>query len=165
MLALAVMLGALAIRRNAPDRRFALVACGVVALGMMLGLGFGAAEGPFLGIRHYPSVARWDTIELVVFLCALFACLLADSTDRYLWGSLATYAFCVALSVVWFAALSRIDDPTAWSPSPWHVALYRVVLTSVMVALAARCLVLTRRGVRVEGLVQAEPRRAAMLAG
>lgn len=121
----------------------------------------GHAEGSLIGGRHYLRVAGWDTVILVVMLAALFASLLRDRLDRFLWSALTTYASSVAISVIWFAALTQIDDPNVWSPAPWQIALYRAVFSLVMLLLAVRCLALARRGLPIRGLLGSRDDRPA----
>ncbi|CAA9298889.1 MAG: hypothetical protein AVDCRST_MAG68-234 [uncultured Gemmatimonadetes bacterium] len=165
LLALFIALMALAGMRAPPGRGFQR-AYGVALLAAMtLGVIVAADEGKLVESRHYLRVAGWDTVELIVVLSALFATLVTDKVDRYLWGALAANAFAVTLSIIWFVALSRVTDPLAWSPPAWQIAGYRVAVFVVMVALAARRLWLVRRGRVAEGLLGSRTKQYSPYAG
>ena len=162
--AMYVALMVLAIWRVPSGPVFMRAYLGGLVLALGCGILLGTAEGSLVESRHYLRVAGLDTLELVVALCALFASLVRDRVDRYLWGALAVKAFTVALSIIWFAVLSQINNPNVWSPAPWQIAGYRVVLSLVMVALAARCLWRARRGFPASGLIAGDSRQVPTFA-
>jgi hypothetical protein len=151
-------------RQDEPPR-FRPLALGILVLAMVGGGLLGSwKDETLVAATHYTTVAVGDAVELVVVLGTLFALLVSDRADRYLWATLATYGFMVALNVVWFAALSLLDDPNVWSPSPWHIHAYRVVLTFLILSLTVRRLVLARRGTAVAGLLDRRSSPAPTLA-
>lgn len=157
LLAFAIALMVLS-RQAALPRRFLPLATVAILASTAVGALAGVAEGGFLPSRHFVAVALWDVAELLVILAALFALLLSSRADRLLWFALCVYAFSLALNVVWFAALSRWGVPGEWAPRPWHAQFYRFLLTSLMVALAVRRLMLWRQGKSPPGLLGGEPR-------
>lgn len=145
-------------RRPVLPERFLRLATAAILASAAVGAFVGSAEGGFLPSRHFVAVALWDVVELLIMLVALFVLLLGSRADRLLWYALCVYVFSLALNVVWFAALSRWGVPGEWSPKPWHAQLYRFLLTSLMVVLAARRLMLWRQGKSPPGLLGPEPR-------
>jgi hypothetical protein len=152
-LALAGALVALALRRDPPGQLFRRVHLALLAVAFGIGTAVGMAEGPLVEARHYLNVALWDTLELMVVLATLFAVLVTDKVDRYLWGALAVNGFSVALSIIWLATFSRIKDPYAWTPAPWQIAAYRAFLELAMVVFAAWRISLARRGLSASGMI------------
>ena len=144
--------GLMLARGQRPGARFPLAAGIAVGGGMLVGALIGWREPSFTALRHYSAIAQGDVILLLLLLGVLFAGVLSSRVDRLLWFVLSIYAFSVALNVLWFAAFSRVDTPGQWAPRPWVIQLYRVVLTSVMVLLAAYRLRLALRGRAVRGL-------------
>ena len=134
----------------------------LMAVGFLLGVLIGRVE-EFSALVHFSSVATWDVIELVLLLAALFAALLTSRLDRYAWLALGIYAFSLALNVMWIAALSRRGLPGEWSPRPWMIHGYRLVLTLGMVYVAARRLQLARRGTPVGSLMEGPARRPSLV--
>lgn len=113
------------LRRPVPGKGFVRGCYAALGVATVAGGALGFMEGSLLMRRHFLAVAAWDTVELIALLAALLGLLLADRADRLLWGALATYAFSVALSILWFTALSRMGITGAWAPAPWTVAAYR----------------------------------------
>src|SRR5687767_13946504 len=151
--------GLMLTRGERPGPRFPWGAGIAVGGGMLVGALIGWREPSFTALRHYAAIAQWDVVLLLLLLGVLFAGVLSSRVDRLLWFVLSIYAFSVALNVLWFAAFSRVDTPGQWAPRPWEIQLYRVVLTSLMVLLAAYRLRLARRGKLVLGLAERpEPR-------
>jgi hypothetical protein len=141
MLAFAILLTLL---MAAPaERRSAVVrlAPPFLLLGMVLGGVFGVMEGGFGAEQHYSRVAMLDAAELILVLVSLFAALLYDGMNRQLWFALGVYAFNLALTVIWTAALTGIE--IGWAPAPWQMAAYRCALIGAATGLAA--VQLTRR--------------------
>lgn len=136
----------------APTSRFWAAYATLLLAAQGLGAGLGYLEGSLLVRRHFLAVASWDTIELMVLLGALLAVLKFDRADRLLWAALATYAFSVALSILWFTVLSRFGLPGEWTPSPAHMAGYRAATMAATFAFAFRRHQLARRRVEVPGL-------------
>jgi hypothetical protein len=130
--------------------------------GAVAGAGFGHVEGALRPLTHYSNVAVLDALELVLFLGTLFATLLRDRVDRYLWAGLLVWALTVAINILWFAALSLVEDSRAWTPSPSAMGVYRAGLLSLLLAVFLRRLALARRGVPVAGFVP-EPRPTGAL--
>lgn len=152
LLAFCLTLVVFAVRAGPPGARFWPLYLASLALAALTGAGVGLLEGRLVEQRHYLSVAGWDTVELVAMLVALLSVLVADRVDRLLWGALAVYAFSVALSILWFTALSRTGLPGAWAPAAWHVAAYRAAIRGVVLVLAWRRLRLVLKGARVPGM-------------
>lgn len=136
-----------------------------LAVGLLVGALLGYHEGSLLASTHYTRVALLDALELVVLLGVLFVALVSGRVDRHLWGALAVFATMVALNIVWYAAMSMIDDKRVWTPAPWMMSAYRVVPTAVMVAIGARRLQLARRGIKVPSLLDRGSSGAPLLAG
>ncbi|HEX8674335.1 MAG TPA: hypothetical protein VF710_20720 [Longimicrobium sp.] len=136
-----------------------------LACGLVVGALLGYHEGSILASTHYTRVALLDALELVILLVVLFVALVSGRVDRHLWGALAVFATMVALNIVWYAAMSMIDDKRVWTPAPWMMSAYRVVPTSVMVAIAVRRLQLAKRGVKVPSLLDRGSSGAPLLAG
>lgn len=138
---------------------------GVVVMigGIIVGGVIGGMEEEFSQISHYSAVARWDVIEMLALLAVLFAALVYGKFDRLLWFALCVYAFSLALNVLWFAALSRLQMPGEWSPRPWAMQLYRLILTIAFASIAVQRLRLARRGRRVPALIEQPPSRISTL--
>jgi hypothetical protein len=147
MFTFCVSLSYFVLRRLPPLRDRSLFA--LILLGMAAGAAYGFMEGSFDRRTHYTAVALLNVLELVSLLGLLYALLVRETSDRLLWGALATYAFGIALNIFWMIGLTNIG--VAWSPAPWHMAAYRVVLAGIMVAFAVRRLRLAGRGERVRG--------------
>lgn len=141
--------------------RFVHAATVVLLLSMVLGGLFGWMEGSLLEQVHYSAVAVLNVIQLVLILSMLLVALMADAFDRLLWSSLSAYALSLALGSLWFAVLAGTGF--WWTPAPWHMHAYRTVIYLLMVACAARRLVLLRRGARVPGLAGGRDLKPASL--
>lgn len=135
----------------------------IMAGGILAGGVLGWAEGEFTELFHYAAVARWDIVELLLLLGVLFGGMTTGKFDRLLWFALCVYAFSLALNVLWFAALSRIQMPGEWAPRPWAVHLYRLILTVAFAAIALQRLKLARRGRPVRPLIEQPPSRISTL--
>jgi len=155
----------LARRGSLPGSRAWGATAAALAGGVLVGALLGYHEGAILARTHYTRVALLDALELVVLLVVLFVALVSGRVDRHLWGALAVFATMVALNIVWYAAMSMIDDKRVWTPAPWMMNAYRVVPTSLMVAIAVRRLQLARRGVKVPSLLDRGSSGAPLLAG
>lgn len=154
----------LALRERSVSPHFRGGAIGVLVATMLVAGFLGSwNDGALVAATHYKTVAVVDALELVLVLGTLFGLLLSNRADRYLWAALAAYGFMVALNVVWFAALSLLDDPSVWSPRPWHIHAYRVVLAFTIFSLVARRLLLARRGRAVFGLLESRAAPAGAL--
>jgi hypothetical protein len=136
-----------------PTRRGWTLVAVSLGLGTIAGAVFGLHEGTLRPITHYSNVAILDAIELVFFLTTLFFTLFKDRVDRYLWGGLLVWALTVAINILWYAALSLVDDPRAWTPAPVTMGLYRAVLLTLLCSIFFRRLHLARRGLSVGGFV------------
>lgn len=128
--------------------------------GMFVGGLVGWNEEAFSGLTHYTAVAMWDIMELLALLSVLLVGLATGGMDRSLWASLGVNAFVLALSVLWFAYLSRIDIAGQWSPRPYHVQLSKALLYLVMIVIAYRHSVRLRQGKPARALLDLNPRRA-----
>jgi hypothetical protein len=157
LLGFCAALVAFAVRKKLPDSTFWLTYSGTLLVAIGVGAVLGFNEGSLVVRRHFLSVAGWDTVELLVLLVALLAVLMADRIDRLLWAALATYAFSVALSILWFTVLSSFGAPGEWTPSPWHVAAYRAVAMFGTCAFALRRVHAALHDYRVPGM---SPRRS-----
>lgn len=149
-------LGGLMVRRNAPSRRAFGVGVSATLAGFLAGGWLGFAEGSLLVSTHYTRVALWDAVELVIVLATLFVGLVTNRLDRHLWVLLTTFGVVVALNILYYAAISLVNDPRVWSPPPWVMGAYRLTLVQVMLAVSLRRLHLARRGITVAGLLQSE---------
>lgn len=156
-LALVVALYRLGRDETAPPLRWTF---GVAVMGMIIGGAVGWLEEAFSGLSHYSAVAVFDIMELGAFMLLLIVGLSSGSMDRSLWGILSVNGFVLALSVLLFAALSRIDLAGQWTPRPWHVQSTKALLRVLMVALALRQLWRLRHGHPVRGLLESTPRPA-----
>ncbi len=154
----------IALRKRDVSSHFRASAIGVL-VATMFAAGFLGSwyDGALVAATHYTTVAVVDALELVLVLGTLFGLLVSNRADRYLWAALAAYGFMVALNVVWFAALSLLDDRSVWSPRPWHIHAYRAVLAVAIFALVARRLLLARRGRTVFGLLETRAAPAGAL--
>lgn len=160
------LLIALVVRKEPPGPRFWRTVPAVLAGGLVLGGTLGYFEGTLRAVIHYTNVSLLDLLEVVVLFGVLFAALATSRMDRLLWAALGLYAFMLTLNVVFMLAFAAKDDASAWSPPAWVLPAYRSVLTWLMVALAARKLVLARRGTPVPALLESGSRRpAAMFPG
>lgn len=135
-------------RRPLPPLRWAVA---VVAGGMVLGGIVGWREHAFSALTHFTAVAAWDIMELLAMMTLLLVGLTTGGMDRSLWVALSVNACSLALSVLWFAYLSRIEMGGQWAPRPSHIHAAKVLLNLMMVAIAARFLVQLRRGGRPHG--------------
>ncbi|HEY0038556.1 MAG TPA: hypothetical protein VGB66_17795 [Longimicrobium sp.] len=134
--------------RAEPGLRRALL---VLAAGMVAGGAVGWVEPDFSGLSHYTAVAVWDVVELLAMLSLLFVGLNSGRMDRGLWYCLGINAFVLALSVLWFAALIRIDFGGQWAPERYHIHLTKAFLYVLMVGVAYRQLGRMRNGERMKG--------------
>lgn len=146
-------------QRKRPLPSLGVVTAAILA-GMALGGIVGWQEDAFSGLTHFSAVAVFDIMELLALMTVLFVGLLTGSMDRGLWASLAVNAFVLALSVLWFASLSRIDVIGQWSPRPQHIHLSKAVLYMVMVGIAYRQWTRLRNGRRVRAFMELDSRRA-----
>lgn len=136
------------------------LAVAVLLAGMAVGGFVGSREDGFTGLIHFTAVAMLDIMELLALMSLLFLGLTTGAMDRGLWASLGVNAFVLALSVLWFASMSRIDVAGQWSPRPSHVHLSKAVLYLGMIGIACRQLMRLRGGKRVRAFLEADPRRA-----
>jgi hypothetical protein len=127
----------------------------VLVLAMVLGGVAGMREDVFTPLRHYTSVAVWDIMELLSMLLLLFLGMSSGRMERGLWACLGVNAFILALSVLWFAALSRVGVGGEWAPRPYQIQVTKAALYAVMIALAYRQLRRVARGERLRGFIDA----------
>ncbi|HEX6037051.1 hypothetical protein [Longimicrobium sp.] len=135
---------------------------GTVAAGMLVGAAVGAHEAAFSGLTHFSAVAVYDIMEMAAVMAVLVVGLNSDAMDRSLWVALGVNGFILALSVLVFAALSRIEIVGQWAPSPLQMQWTKAALHALVVAVAVRHLRRIRRGLPVRALVDASPRAAVL---
>ena len=111
------LLLALLLRRTEPGRRWWAAAVGVLLLGAGAGAVLATAEGPFVAGRHFPLVALYDMVELLMLLGALMVGVARQTIDRLLWYCLGIYALRMALNVLWASAMAWGQTPEMWRPS------------------------------------------------
>jgi hypothetical protein len=107
-----------------------------IIVAVALGVGVGLVEASTWA-HHWRNVAYFEAASVVLLLGVLFAALFRPVLDRWLWAGLAIYACVLALSSIYIAALAWVDGTGAWTPTVWHLAVFRAVLHSGMVACAA----------------------------
>jgi hypothetical protein len=132
---------------------------GIVVAGMLVGALVGANEASFSGITHFSAVAIFDIMELVAVMTLLALGLTSGAMDRSLWVAIGINGFILALSVLLFAAMSRIEFAGQWSPQPFHLQWTKALLHILMVGIAVRHLHRIRQGRPVRALLDA-PREA-----
>ena len=159
------VLGWFMLRRDPPTRGVWSVGVAAIVAGMLTGAWLGLAEGSLVTTTHYTRVAIWDAVELVVVLATLFVGLVTNRMDRHLWALLTTFGVVVALNILFYAAISLINDPRVWSPRPSVMGAYRLVLVLAMLGIALRRLHLARRRISVGGLLQGERPRPSITMG
>lgn len=125
----------------------------VVVGGMLLGGVVGWQEEAFSGLTHYTAVAVWDIMELLALMVLLLVGLTTGGMDRGLWAALSVNAFVLALSVLWFAYLSRIDVGGQWSPRPHQIHLFKAVLYLIMIGIASRQWLRLRKGKPIRAFI------------
>jgi hypothetical protein len=125
----------------------------VLLFAMILGGLTGVQEEVFTPLRHYTSVAIWDIMELLSMLLVLFLGMSSGKMERGLWACLGVNAFILALSVLWFAALSRVGVGAEWAPRPYQIQLTKAALYAVMIVIAFRQLRRVTRGDRLKGFL------------
>lgn len=145
--------------RGKPEPRLRTAAL-LMVCGMVMGGLAGWVEPEFSGLTHFTAVALWDVMELLAMLGLLLAALTTGRMDRGLWFCLSVNAFVLALSVLWFAALSRIDISGQWAPMRYHIHFTKAALYVVMTIAAYGQLVRVRRHERLRGFF--EPSTALM---
>ena len=133
-----------------------LVGAGMVAGGLV-----GWWEPTFSGLTHFTAVALWDVMELLAMLGLLLVALTTGRMDRGLWFCLSVNAFVLALSVLWFAALSRIDVSGQWAPKRYHIHFTKAALYVLMVCVAYQQLRRVRAGKRLQAFF--EPARSTVM--
>ncbi|HEY7767540.1 hypothetical protein [Longimicrobium sp.] len=126
----------------------------IFVLAMVLGAIAGIQEDVFTPLRHYTSVAIWDVMELLAMLLVLFLGMSSGRMERGLWACLGVNAFILALSVLWFAALSRVGVGSEWAPRPYQIQLTKAALYAAMIVIAFRQLRRVTRGERLKGLIE-----------
>jgi hypothetical protein len=135
----------------------------LIALGHLTGAGVGRMEAEYSALTHYTAVARWDVIELLLFLPLLHAALPSARIDRLLWFALSVYTFHLALSILWFAGLSRLAVPGEWAPQPWVLHALRLDLTTGLCVIAVHRLALVRAGRTVPPVIREGPKALSVL--
>lgn len=152
-------------RRNAENPPGPRTVFRVLLGAMLLGAAVGWQEDAFSGLTHYTAVAIWDIVELLSMLALLLVGLHTGKMERGLWGCLSINAFILTLSVLWFAALSRIDVAGEWAPRPWHIQVTKAALYCVMTAVALRQLRRIRSGERLQGFFEPASSRLRSMHG
>jgi hypothetical protein len=146
------LVAVLAVRKALPGPRFWRAAPLLMLAGFAVGGWLGWREGAFTTGEHLARVGISDLGELALVMGALFMLLVRDRADRLLWSALATYAFMLAMNVLWMMAFGRIEDETVWKPPLILLPAYRIVLISAMVGFAWLRLRAARRGRQVPPL-------------
>ena len=162
MLGLYATLVALPFTVRWTDRRRAWAFALVVGVGFLAGVGVALVEGSLTG-RHFANAAFIDIAGFAVVAGTLFMSMYRDSVDRYLWMSMAMYAFTSLAGVLYFTALSWFASDDAWTPPAWQKPMVIVVLGVVMVGLAWKRWRLAKRGAVVHGLMPAVRTSTPML--
>lgn len=156
-LLLAYAIGRYGVRREMPTVR---VWGPLFLTAMALGIAAGVREDVFSPLRHYTAVAVWDIMELLSMMVLLLVGLGTGRMDRGLWACLSVNAFVLALSVLWFAALSRLGLGAEWAPRPFQIQITKAGLYAVMIVIAHRQLGRVRNGERLQGFF--EPRKSQL---
>jgi hypothetical protein len=154
MLAAAVLLVWLALRRREPGPEDWMITWAALGAGLVVGAAVGLAEGGFIPAVHYTAVAEWDLVELVVLLVTLFVLLKRDRIDRYLWTLLAVYALSVALGIFWETLQSQFGRAGMWYPPIWTLAAVRAGFFWAMAAIALSCWRAVNAGQRLRSFVE-----------
>jgi hypothetical protein len=137
----------------------------IVAGGMLFGALVGWNEDAFSGLTHYMAVAVWDILELLALMAVLLVGISTASLNRGLWVCLGIYAFVLALSVLWFAFLSRIDVGTEWAPRPYHIQAVKAMLYVGMNVVTLTQLRSMRRGIDPRSFYDERPLRPSVQSG
>jgi hypothetical protein len=145
----------LSFMRGEPGRRFWRGAWAALLAGFLAGAAMGWFEGPFTVVGHYSAVAVWDVVELVLLMAGLFALLVSNRADRLLWALLSTYGLGLALGIFWFMLLAQIN-PGNGTPASWTGHAERIFFNAVLVAWAAKRLVIQGRGKTVVGMTESQ---------
>lgn len=136
-------------------------AMAVVVGGMFAGALVGWLEPQFTPLSHYSAVAVFDIMEMVAIM-ALLAVGMSGGMDRALWIAMGINGFIIAISVLLFAAVSRIDLLGEWWPHPAHVQFAKASLHALMAVIALRHLRRIRQGRPVRALMDAPAPAAAV---
>ncbi|HEX2079329.1 MAG TPA: hypothetical protein VHG08_16505 [Longimicrobium sp.] len=121
------------------------VGVAVVLCGMVVGGLVGWQETTFSGLTHFTAVALWDLMEMLALFAVLFVGLYTATLDRSLWACIGIYTFVLALSVLLFAFLARIDVHGEWAPRASTLQITKALLYLILIGVAARALVKVRR--------------------
>lgn len=140
-------------------RRVALVS---TLLMFTLGAVAGLVEGPLQLKGHFSNYSIFETLELVLFLAALFNAVRTSSMDRLLWGFTSLYAARQALNALSYAAVA-LSGEQHWAPSGQHIHVIGIFCYVAMSYLAYRRIRLARSGVQVPGMFDLPPARQASL--
>jgi hypothetical protein len=141
------------LRRRAADRRFWGLAAGLLLLGVLAGALVGELERGWSSQVHYPAVALFDMLEMMVLLGMLFLALLTRGMDWMLWVILLFHALTLAFNAIWFTALAWLGIPGMWAPRPWQVQAYMVLFLCLKLGMSLWRLVRARHGVPVPALL------------
>jgi hypothetical protein len=110
---------------------------------------FGTSE-----VGQYTVLAVFETVEMVIALLATGVLIFRDAADRLLVGLLCVFGLRQALSGLWTAAFTWLEQSNAWCPSCGSLKIMGLILYSAMIALAVYRLILARRGVYVPALIE-----------
>jgi hypothetical protein len=147
----ALFLGLVAARRlGTPPAPYRVV--GILLLAMLAGTTLGVLESPFVRSQHYSIISITSAVVVMMLLAALWLAAVRDSVDYLLWSAVLVYAVREAVDVSLLSIFSSLSVPQSWTPARWHLQALAVVAYTGMSALAARRLVLARRGAEVPAL-------------
>jgi hypothetical protein len=119
--------------------------CLVSTLLILLGIAAGLIEGPYVNQRHATNLAIWQVVETVALLAALFAAVVRQAMDSWLWLCLCVYAIRQAANALIWAASTTTGEDGAWHAPLWMSAAVGVTMWSIMIGLAVRRLWLAKQ--------------------
>lgn len=154
-------LAALLWNPHPPRSRLILLSL-VPVVAMFFGAGYGAIEGDFDRVRHYSTTAVLDTFGFIAMGSLLFASMLRDTLDRFLWFSLAASGLMSLMGVIFLSAMAWIGVPGAWGPPNWLLPAVRLLFGLGMVGLGYARYRLARKGSAVPGLLAPERSKSVM---
>lgn len=126
----------------------------LLAAALVLGGWIGWWQGPLDSLhRHAALMASLDMVEMLSLIAALLVSLSTAAVERLLWGALAAYTLREPFNV---GILSAMAHPPAEGVRvhPSHLLhLVAILVYAVMIAIAARRLVLARQGAEVPAIL------------
>ncbi|HEU0299788.1 MAG TPA: hypothetical protein VFR37_10045 [Longimicrobium sp.] len=134
----------------------------VVLLGMVVGGVVGWQETTFSGLTHFTAVALWDLMEMLALFAVLYVGLSTATLDRNLWACIGIYTFVLALSVLLFAFLARIDVHGEWAPRASTLQIVKTLLYLVLDTVAIRAWLKVRRREPLRSFIEDRPLRTVV---